>query len=483
MIYRYLYKIRISLPLFLGLLLWSVGVQAQNFEEEDYWGNLLDTVVENVNVVYKPTVNISAGVLSFWGDVTSNLNSPLNGELGLRIGASTYVGKQKQLYKMNFFATYGQLSGHDFGVSKALQDYTIANSINDERGDPLYPNSSFKSQIFQAGITFEYGFGHLFGIARRFKPFVYAGVGIMYNRSGSNYNYTNDKSRHYFFHADGTMRDGLSGGANIIHFDNTFETTQQSSLSYIFDKRPSQVAGTLPVGLGFDFYLSERVNLRVGMELNYPFNDLLDGYDADLAKRIGAAPKNGYHDMFTYTYFSMNFDLFSDSKSILIERVFAEIDFDELLLEDQDGDWVNDVADLCPDTPEGVMVDSLGCPLDADADGIADYIDLEPNTPAGAVVDEHGVQLSESKLAEMYGKMKLAANRKDAEVIPLAKIWTRSLSYTPGVIPDKFKSVDVDGDGYIAFEELLKAINDFFDNRNSFTVDDINELNTFFFTQ
>ena len=57
---------------------------------------------------------------------------------------------------------------------------------------------------------------------------------------------------------------------------------------------------------------------------------------------------------------SMNFDLFSDSKSILIERVFAEIDFDELLLEDQDGDWVNDVADLCPDTPEGVMVDYNG---------------------------------------------------------------------------------------------------------------------------
>ena len=199
----------------MGLTLWSVMAQAQNFEEEDYWGNLLDTVVENVNVVYKPTVNISAGVLSFWGDVTSNLSSPLNGELGLRIGASTYVGKQRQLYKMNFFATYGMLSGHDFDVSKALQDYTVANGILDESGDPLAPNSSFKSQIFQAGITFEYGFGHIFGIARRFKPFVYAGVGIMHISHRSNYNYTSDKSLHYYFHPDGTMR---AGGRDVAQY-------------------------------------------------------------------------------------------------------------------------------------------------------------------------------------------------------------------------------------------------------------------------
>ena len=89
----------VSLLLMLSLLLLGTTAQAQN-EEEDYWGSLLDTVVENVNVVYKPTVNFSAGLLSFWGDVRNNINAPLNGNLGLRLGASTFVGKQKQLFKL-----------------------------------------------------------------------------------------------------------------------------------------------------------------------------------------------------------------------------------------------------------------------------------------------------------------------------------------------------------------------------------------------
>ncbi|MBR7067292.1 MAG: hypothetical protein IKI28_03125 [Bacteroidales bacterium] len=481
MTYSHTNKHIVSLLLMLSLLLLGTTAQAQK-EEEDYWGSLLDTVVENVNVVYKPTVNFSAGLLSFWGDVRNNINAPLNGNLGLRLGASTYVGKQKQLYKMNFFATYGTISGHDFDVSQKLQEYCLANNIADENGNQLYPTSAFRSQMFQAGITFEYNFGHWFGIARRFKPFVYAGVGIMYFTPRVNYNYL-DKIGRYHFHSDGTMRDGASITSNIIHFDDNFETNQQSRLGFIFEKNYTPLAPTIPVGVGFDFYLSERVNLRVGVELNYTFSDMLDGYDTDLAKRIGLTPKNSIHDMFTYSYFSMNFDLFSDSKTILIERMFIEIDFDELLLEDQDADWVTDVADLCPDTPDGIMVDSVGCPLDGDMDGVADYIDLEPNTPAGAVVDENGVQLSESQLASMYSKIGKAAKRKEAEVIPLAKIWTRNITYTPGVLPDKFKSVDRDGDGYISFEELLQTINDFFDDRNAFTIDDINELNSFFFTQ
>jgi len=50
-------------------------------------------------------------------------------------------------------------------------------------------------------------------------------------------------------------------------------------------------------------------------------------------------------------------------------------------------------------------------------------------------------------------------------------------------IPDKFKKVDVNGDGYISFDELLKTINDFFDGNSNFTPKDIKDLNDFFFEQ
>jgi len=57
---------------------------------------------------------------------------------------------------------------------------------------------------------------------------------------------------------------------------------------------------------------------------------------------------------------------------------------------DSDGDGVPDKADKCPNTPRGVKVDRNGCPLDSDGDGVPDYLDKCPNTPRGVPVDEHG---------------------------------------------------------------------------------------------
>ncbi|HSW14851.1 MAG TPA: OmpA family protein [Solimonas sp.] len=57
---------------------------------------------------------------------------------------------------------------------------------------------------------------------------------------------------------------------------------------------------------------------------------------------------------------------------------------------DSDGDGVPDEADLCPNTPKGVKVDSKGCPVDSDGDGVPDAIDKCPGTPKGVKVDSTG---------------------------------------------------------------------------------------------
>ena len=63
----------------------------------------------------------------------------------------------------------------------------------------------------------------------------------------------------------------------------------------------------------------------------------------------------------------------------------------EALLErDSDGDGVGDSKDKCPNTPKGVKVDSVGCPIDSDGDGVPDYLDKCPNTPKGMPVDAAG---------------------------------------------------------------------------------------------
>ena len=69
---------------------------------------------------------------------------------------------------------------------------------------------------------------------------------------------------------------------------------------------------------------------------------------------------------------------------------------------DSDGDGVPDSSDLCPNTPQGTLVNPSGCPIfvsDADNDGIADANDLCPGTPPGTPVDATGCPVAVSLLS------------------------------------------------------------------------------------
>lgn len=57
---------------------------------------------------------------------------------------------------------------------------------------------------------------------------------------------------------------------------------------------------------------------------------------------------------------------------------------------DRDGDGIKDQFDLCPETPEGNVVDSSGCSPDTDGDSISDDRDECPGTPSGTTVESNG---------------------------------------------------------------------------------------------
>ena len=67
------------------------------------------------------------------------------------------------------------------------------------------------------------------------------------------------------------------------------------------------------------------------------------------------------------------------------------------MIDDQDRDGVPNNRDLCPDTPEGDLVDEDGCSLinDIDRDNVPDDRDLCPDTPSGEPVDEDGCSESQ----------------------------------------------------------------------------------------
>lgn len=477
---------KVFLTLFLSIL--GIVVFAQ--EDDEYWKKLLNEEVEIENPVYKPVISLGAGVMSFFGDVNSPGSNILSGRNGYKLNVSTLVGK-KNFFKLNFFAIVGGLSGQNFNISRSMQMMPIASLPTDNLGATIYPNSSFSTDIYQPGINFEYGFGHFMKDQKKFRPFISIGFSPIFYSPKGDWTYKKAGTtapNYYYFWSDGTIRDFNQNGpdawhADIVHMDRDYETDLSSSKLYR-TKSYTQSSFAIPVEVGFDFYLSYRVSLRVATTVNYTLTDDIDNYNSEVAKTIGLKGK-GYNDIFTFTYFMMNFDLFSDPKSFTVEKMFANLDnYDyEVLLADQDNDGILDVMDKCPDTPNGVAVDSIyGCPFDTDNDGVYDYLDKEPNTPAGAIVDDNGVQLSEAKLAEMFDE-KNAVLRKEIKVVPVARIWTRSVTFTPGVIPDKFKGVDTDGDGYISFPELLKAIDDYFDEKTNFKPEDIYDLNSFFFSQ
>jgi hypothetical protein len=469
---------------FLTILFSVLGLVGFAQEDDEYWKKLLNEEVEVANPVYKPVISIGAGVLGFFGDVKNPGANVLLGKNGFKLNVSTLVGK-KNYFKFNGYVLIGSLSGHDFDISRQMQLSTLP---LDNLGDVIYPNSSFSTDIYQIGVNLEYGFAHK--NAKQFRPFISIGFSPIFFSPKGNINYTKPDGTlgYYYFWSDGTMRNFSQSSADawhakIIPFDRKYET-DLSSAKFYSNKSYSQNSFSIPIEFGFDFYLSYRVNLRVATTVNYTLSDVIDNYDSKIAKKIGLKGK-GYNDIFTFTYFSMNFDLFSDPKSIMIEKMFADLDnYDyEVLLADQDNDGILDVMDKCPDTPNGVAVDSIsGCPFDADKDGIYDYMDKEENTPTGATVDDSGVQLSQEKLSEMFDH-KNAVLRKEIRVVPVAPIWTRNISFTPGVIPDKFKSVDADGDGYISFTELLKAVDDYFDDKTSLKPEDVYDLNNYFFSQ
>jgi outer membrane protein OmpA-like peptidoglycan-associated protein len=80
--------------------------------------------------------------------------------------------------------------------------------------------------------------------------------------------------------------------------------------------------------------------------------------------------------------------------------------------DDADGDGVNDLGDLCPDTPAGQPVDAFGCPLDSDGDGVIDREDQCGSTPTGALVNSVGCPL-DSDGDGIYDGLDFCPNTRD----------------------------------------------------------------------
>ena len=432
-------------------------VQAQ---EIDY-DSLLQRIDTVENPVYKPVVSFSYGVLNFRGDVQNSLVTPVIGNSAFAVNLSTFVDR-KHNFIANFSFLIGNLSGNSYDYSD------------------LSRNLNFRTSLTSIGANVEYRFSNIIDKEALIRPYFSLGAGILnFNAKGD---LVDGNGQTYYYWSDGSLMDAPefpSGEALPLYRDYAYETDLRLREQEDFGLGDySQVALAFPISLGAHFRISNRAFFSLGASYFYAVSDMLD----NVAYEGTSIQGNKGNDSFVYSHLSLHFDLFSDPKTRTVELLYADVEFDPLLFDDEDGDFVLDVTDHCPGTPYGVAVDTLGCPLDGDMDGVPDYLDLELFTERGAWVDDKGVTLFEE---EFLASMELRNNAMPREGVEdyISIISGDYRLPSAEAIPAKFQSLDVDGDGELSFEELLRVIDSYFDLQMDLDLEEIRQLNDFFFSQ
>ncbi|MCL7957677.1 MAG: thrombospondin type 3 repeat-containing protein [marine benthic group bacterium] len=179
----------------------------------------------------------------------------------------------------------------------------------------------------------------------------------------------------YWFQPAKAFQIGILGGAGWSSFTiDSVRIPNNGSYNPGLVDSGWEGAFTWNYGAAAKFYIARSLAIRVDWR-NYVSPDGLERYRCTI---------NGYYECegaeeAGLESKTLDFTEFSGGLSLFLGGP-----------KDSDGDGVPDDRDLCPNTPEGVMVDENGCPFDDDMDGVPNYLDNCPDTPQGATVDAAG---------------------------------------------------------------------------------------------
>jgi hypothetical protein len=422
---------------------------------------------------YLPVLSVSAGIMSFEGDVGfSKLNEPLLARGGFQ------VELQKHTDTRLSFSIF-LLSGKVFGNEK-----TITRTLN------------FESGIVSEGIQLRYDF-----ISRKrpdqvLVPFVSAGVEYIVFHPKADLKDADGTYYHYW--KDGSIRnmeqsDTNAGNAVIVHRDYVYETELRDADIDGFGKFKTSAFG-FPVGAGVRFKISGRCSMHFSSVLHFTTTDMIDAVSDE---STGSRQGNAGNDRFIYTSASFRYD-FSAPRTTrkLYERKpkidVTNVDFEAIARDDADHDGIPDLADVAALNPEHVKVDADGKPVDTDQDGIPDYRDKELNSAGDALVDENGVTITDEWIQQRIRRDSLAALPAIIEYLKAVDRLTGDTSrvkntknyvMTKTEVPTLYSKLDTDANGAITPQEISNAIDDYLNGKSPYSTDEFFKLIDFFFQQ
>lgn len=440
--------------------------------DEEYETSLLleeESGQDVFNTVFKPIIGIGQGMFTFLGDVKDKrLYNPSQGYWGTKAVISRVFGKS---FEFDLYFMFGKFGGAQTGYS------TETSPDPEEPGNEQLildsKNKNFYTDVSVSGVAFTYNFINLFGRKRPILPFISLGVETIQFRPKTDLTYSDDNGNTFPYHYwdDGTIRDVAQSSGEfgaVINRDYEYETDARNAS----DQDYSFFTFGFPVDVGANVTVTDRLTLRLGNSFHFTVTDYIDNYSNG----------NGFldNDFFNYSYASLRLDMFSPKEEIIAVENFKNVKFIVTDNEDEDGDGVDDFNDVCTGTEPGVKVDFRGCPFDEDRDGVPDYLDKQKGTVLDALgVRENGIRILDMHVISMLYEPE-AVKRKDIYNYYSISGAERK---TYDEIPDKFKHLDINEDGWISPKELQQAINDFFDFKSKLKADDIYELKDFFFLQ
>lgn len=445
-----------------------------------------DSLSNSSNNNSLPTIGIGDGTLFFSGDVgTFNLAEPLRFRNGIYFEVQK---KSRSRFDFSLFFLSGKLYG---------------NISSPDR------NLNFLSSITTEGLNIRYHFSK--NNERTLIPYISIGIEAVSYSSKSDLLDANGNK--YYFWNDGTIRSMDQSSPNAatdavkLTRDYVYETDLRSAN---IDNRSSYPTSALsfPIGAGLKFRLSDRFHIRVSAIYHLTNSDLIDGID-----ETGAGERQGEsgNDKFIFTSASLHFDLSAKKNPDPKTKSGAKGDKNfwtgksDLENQDTDKDGVNDLLDECAGTETGLTVNERGCPIDTDLDGIPDYRDKEINSARGAMVNEDGITLTDKLVDELFARDSLnellerqieMLKAKDASKGESFNGLPENTSDTAQVvvtnnggfdnssrIPEGFRFVDADRNGFISPAEMTTAIDDYHKDRSPLDTKRFHLLIDYFFDQ
>ncbi|MGW8316430.1 MAG: hypothetical protein ACWGNV_12575, partial [Bacteroidales bacterium] len=312
------------------LILIPLHVGGQGFDADS-----ADTKNEDTEAfLFQPVASFGIGVLNYYGDVISSLNSPSIGYYAGYINLAAFLDRHRY-FLANFRAMRGNMGGNAYSYSD------------------LTKNLNFETTLTSFGFTVEYRFGHLFPEKALVRPYLSLGVESINFSAKGDLTDTDGVTYHYW--SDGTIRDLDEGTADpglaaILHRDYTYETDLRLRDQTEFGLGDyNQRSLAFPAEIGLHFRIDRRASFSAGVSYHYTLTDMLD----NVAYEGTSIKGNKGNDSYLFTHVAFHFDLFKPRESEE-DLYLAEGAYDPIMYEDDDGDGVRDWVDLCQGTPPGV---------------------------------------------------------------------------------------------------------------------------------